>query len=118
MPYADPSLGAAGTWAALDPATGKVLWQVADPNGAIDIGPMAVANGVVLAPSAARAASDTTMLALNAATGATLWGYAAGGSVVAGASIAGNTVYWGSGYAHLGLGSPNHKFYAFSIGGR
>ena len=41
------SLGSAGSWAALDPATGKILWQVADPNGAVDLGPLAVASGVV-----------------------------------------------------------------------
>ena len=122
MPYADPSLGTAGTWAALDPSTGKVVWQVADPNGAVDLGPLTVANGVVFAPSAAGGASDPNMLALNAATGATMWSYAAGGTVVAGASIAGNTVYWGSGYSHFGGAFPqftaSHTFYAFSLGGR
>ena len=28
-----------------------ILWQKADPNGAVDLGPLAVANGVVYAPS-------------------------------------------------------------------
>ena len=30
IPYAG---GNAGSWAALDPATGAILWQVPDPNG-------------------------------------------------------------------------------------
>jgi polyvinyl alcohol dehydrogenase (cytochrome) len=31
--------GNAGSWASLDPATGAILWQVADPNGAVDLRP-------------------------------------------------------------------------------
>jgi polyvinyl alcohol dehydrogenase (cytochrome) len=41
------AVGSAGSWAALDPATGAILWQKADPNGAVDLGPLTVANGVV-----------------------------------------------------------------------
>ena len=62
--------GNAGSWAALDPATGAILWQVADPNGAMALGPVAVADGVVYAPSMAGVARPLpTMLALNAANG-------------------------------------------------
>jgi polyvinyl alcohol dehydrogenase (cytochrome) len=59
------------------------------------------------------------MFALNAKTGAVLWGFAAGGSVIAGASIVNDTVYWGSGYANLGIPgfTANNKFYAFSVNG-
>jgi polyvinyl alcohol dehydrogenase (cytochrome) len=32
------NVGGAGSWAALDPATGQILWQVADPNAAITVG--------------------------------------------------------------------------------
>ena len=45
IPYA-AAAGSAGSWAALDPSTGDILWQTADPNGAFDIGPVTVANGV------------------------------------------------------------------------
>jgi polyvinyl alcohol dehydrogenase (cytochrome) len=116
----DGTVNSAGSWAALNPATGQIIWQVADPHGAIDIGPMTVANGVVYAPSMAKGATDTTMFALNAATGSTLWSFAAGSSVNAGAVVAKDTVYWGSGYGNLGpgLGSSNNKFYAFTLGGR
>jgi polyvinyl alcohol dehydrogenase (cytochrome) len=121
-PYSTPALGNAGSWAALDPATGAILWQKADPNGALDLGPLAVANGVVYAPSMAGGATQANMFGLNAATGATLWSFAAGGSVIAGASIAGDTVYWGSGYGHLGPAFPqftgNSTFYAFTLGGQ
>jgi polyvinyl alcohol dehydrogenase (cytochrome) len=118
IPYPNSSLGTAGSWAALDPATGHIIWQKADPNGSIDLGPVTVANGVVYAPSMAKGATDNNMFALNAATGATLWSFAAGGSVIAGASIANDTVYWGSGYSNLGtgLGTGNNKFYAFTLG--
>ncbi|HKD05047.1 MAG TPA: PQQ-binding-like beta-propeller repeat protein [Bryobacteraceae bacterium] len=112
----------AGSWAALDPGTGTILWQTADPNGAIDIGPLAVANGVVYAPSMAGAANAPTMLALNAASGQILWQFAAGHSVNAGATIVNGIVYWGSGYAHLGIpgmtgSSKTGTFYAFTNNG-
>jgi polyvinyl alcohol dehydrogenase (cytochrome) len=110
------SVGSAGSWAALDPKTGSILWQTADPNGAIDLGPLTVANGVVFAPSMAGSATAPTMLALDASTGKILWSFAAGSSVNAGATVANGIVYWGSGYAHLGIPgyTGNDKFYAFS----
>ncbi|HET9015881.1 MAG TPA: PQQ-binding-like beta-propeller repeat protein [Thermomicrobiaceae bacterium] len=122
VPYTLPSgqTSHAGSWAALDPADGHVIWQVADPNGAMDLGPMTVANGVVYAPSmGAQSAGTPNMFALNAATGKTLWSYASGGSVVAGAVVANDAVYWGSGYANLAVfgGVGSHTFYAFSTGG-
>jgi polyvinyl alcohol dehydrogenase (cytochrome) len=114
------TLDYAGSWAALDPATGRIIWQVADPNGAVDLGPMTVANGLVYAPSMAGEATQPTMFALDAATGATRWSFAAGSSVIAGAAIAYDTVYWGSGYTNLGIPgyTGNNKFYAFSLGGQ
>ena len=115
IPY---SVGSAGSWAALDPATGAILWQKADPNGAMDIGPMAVANGVVYAGSMGTNATAPTMFALDATNGNTLWSFAPGSSVNAGATIYNGVVYWGSGYSHLGsLGTGNNKFYAFKTNG-
>lgn len=110
----------AGSWSALDPATGRILWQTADPNGAIDLGPMTVANGVVYAPSMAGASTSPNMFALDAATGNILWSFASGGSVIAGAAIAYDTVYWGSGYSNLPIPgfTGNNKFYAFTLGGQ
>ena len=89
-----------------------------DPNGAIDLGPMAVANGVVYAGSMGTTATAPTMFALDAANGNTLWSFAPGSSVNAGATIVNSAVYWGSGYSHLGpLGTGNKKFYAFKNSG-
>jgi polyvinyl alcohol dehydrogenase (cytochrome) len=114
IPYGPSGSFNAGSWAALDPATGEILWQVADPNGAIDIGPLAVADGVVYASSMALSATAPTMFALDATNGRTLWSFAAGSSVNAGATIVGENVFWGSGYGHLGpLGTSNNTFYAF-----
>jgi polyvinyl alcohol dehydrogenase (cytochrome) len=117
IPYA---AGTAGSWSALDPLTGKILWKTPDPNGAIDLGPVTVTNGVVYAGSMAGAPSASNMFALNASSGAILWSYPAGGSVIAGASIVGDTIYWGSGYSNLPLPGfvANNKFYAFSVNGR
>jgi len=112
-------VGGAGSWSALDPETGTILWQVGDPNGAVTLGPLTVAKGVLYASSMAGSATAPTMLALDAATGQTLWGFAAGSSVNAGATVINRTVYWGSGYTHLGIPgfTGNNKFFAFSVKG-
>ena len=111
--------GSAGSWAALDAVTGKVLWRAPDLHGAVDMAPMTVANGVVYAGSMGAASGWSNMLALDAATGKVLWKYPSGGSVLAGAVVSGGVVYWGSGYAHLGPQfKGNTKFYAFSIDGK
>jgi polyvinyl alcohol dehydrogenase (cytochrome) len=56
------------------------------------------------------------MFALDASTGKVVWSYVPGSSVIAGATIAEDTVFWGAGYSRFGptLGSGNHKFIAFS----
>jgi polyvinyl alcohol dehydrogenase (cytochrome) len=112
LPHA---VGNAGLWAALDPATGAIVWQTADPSGSIALGPLSVANGVVFANSMAGGPAAPTMLALDGATGAILWSFASGASVNAGATIVDDTVFWGSGYTHLGIPgfTGNDKFYAF-----
>ncbi len=108
-----------GSWSALDAATGKIIWQTADPAGARDFAPMTVANGVVYAGSLASGADNNNMYALDAKTGKILWNFNSGGSVIAGAAVVDGTVYWGSGYSvipipSLGL-SSNNKFYAFTV---
>jgi polyvinyl alcohol dehydrogenase (cytochrome) len=118
-----------GMWAAIDPDTGNVLWRTPDPNNAVDPGPVTVVNGVVYGASMA---TDTpfipgqnvgtvpSMFAMDASTGKILWSFDAGSSVIAGASIANGTVYWGSGYTHLPLPgfTGNNKFYAFTVNGK
>jgi polyvinyl alcohol dehydrogenase (cytochrome) len=117
-PYAGKTV-TGGSWAALDPATGKILWQTPDPQGAFDTSFVSAANGVVYGGSLA--ATGTDMYALDAATGKILWSFASGGSVTGGAAIAGGSVYWGSGYCGTGcLGSTtpplnNNKVYAFGL---
>ena len=100
-----------GSWSALDVSTGKILWQTADPVvGALDLGSVSVANGVVYAGSDDAAGH---MYALDAKTGQVLWSFASGGSVIDGPSIVDGTLFWGSGYSRNGTG--NHKLYAFSL---
>ena len=98
-----------GSWAALDAATGTMLWQTPDPQGAHDSGFVTVANGVVYAGSSI--ATGDNMYALDASTGAILWSFASGGSVRSGPSVVGGMVYWGSGYQ----GGLNNKLYAFGL---
>ena len=58
-----------------------------------------------------------TMYAFNAATGAVLWSFASGGTVIDGPSIVGRDVYWGSGYKKISPGTGNNKVYAFRVAG-
>jgi polyvinyl alcohol dehydrogenase (cytochrome) len=109
-----------GSWAALDPQTGKIDWQTEVPGDWLALGPVSSANGVVFGASMnPSATSGADMFALNASTGKILWSFNAGSSVNAGPAIVGGTVYWGTGYAHLGIPpfDGNNKFYAFSANG-
>ena len=100
-----------GFWAALDPATGAVLWRTPDPQGALDVGALTVANGVVFAGSLAPQGDN--MYALDAATGAVRWAFASGGSVAGGPAVVDGAVYWGSGYRIGAVSGANNKLYAF-----
>jgi polyvinyl alcohol dehydrogenase (cytochrome) len=102
-----------GSWSALDAATGKILWQTADPtSGTLDVGSVSVANGVLYASS-----FSGQMYALDAMDGNILWNFASGGSVIDGPSIVDGVVYWGSGYRSLPPGTGNDKVYAFTLAG-
>jgi polyvinyl alcohol dehydrogenase (cytochrome) len=111
-----------GSWAALDPATGAIDWQVPAPGNQTALGGASEANGVVYVGSMASGPTDANMFALDASTGQTLWSFASGASVNAAPAIVNGTLYWGSGYAHLGIppwtgSATTGKFYAFSING-
>lgn len=110
-----------GSWAALNPSTGAILWQTAVPGSdphlagypAGTYAPVSVANGVVYGGSMAG-----YMVALEASTGRILWQFQSGGAVVSAPSIVNGVVYWGSGYGRdaKGLGGQtNNKLYAFSV---
>lgn len=120
-----------GLFAAVDAATGAILWQTPDPSSALPRtgllahpvwgaglgpgffawvkGPLTVANGVVFGGSMDPLGH---MYALDAATGAILWSFPSGGSVMSAPSIDDGVLYWGSGYL---TGFPNDKLYAFEI---
>jgi polyvinyl alcohol dehydrogenase (cytochrome) len=110
-----------GLWAALDTATGDVVWEIEDPaltkpmSGSAADGPTVVVNGVMFAGSMD---SMGTMFAFNAATGDTLWSFQSGGTVYGGPAVANGVVYWGCGYpsSRLGFGSSCKKLYAFDLG--
>jgi polyvinyl alcohol dehydrogenase (cytochrome) len=95
----------AGSWAALDSATGKILWQVKVPGldpsnpsfGAMGLGAVSAANGVVYGGS-----MSGEMVALDGATGTILKSFPTNGSVICGPSIVNGVVYWGSGYGRGG----------------
>jgi polyvinyl alcohol dehydrogenase (cytochrome) len=100
-----------GSWAALDPRTGRILWQVPDPTpGTGDPGAVSVANGVLYSGSYSGA-----MYGLDARTGAILFTFASGGSVIDAPSIVKGSVYWGSGYRNIAPGIGNNKVYAFTL---
>ena len=118
-----------GSWAALDPKSGTILWQTADPQvetlpglgtvGVWDLAPVTVANGILYAASMAKLPTQNQMFALDAATGAILWQFSAGSSVNSGPAVVHGSVYWGSGYVRSGVeGSGNNHLFAFSIDGK
>jgi polyvinyl alcohol dehydrogenase (cytochrome) len=120
-----------GIWAAVDLATGEILWQTPDPSSALPLsgslshttwgddlgpgffgtamGPLTIANGVLFAGSMDQ---EGHMYALDAATGAILWSFASGGSVMSAPSIADGQLFWGSGY-HSGFN--NNALYSFGL---
>jgi polyvinyl alcohol dehydrogenase (cytochrome) len=104
-----------GFWTALDPATGEILWQTAEPQGALVYAAPVVANGVVYVGSLA--ASGGQMLALAPDTGEVLWQFEAGGSVGAHPAVANGAVYWGSGFTLIEGSVANDKFYSFGVDG-
>jgi polyvinyl alcohol dehydrogenase (cytochrome) len=110
-----------GMWAALDAATGRILWQVANPamskplNGSTVDGPVVAVNGVMFGGSMDK---DGYMFALNADTGDVLWKYKSGGTVYGGPAVTGGVVYWGSGLPSTRVivkGTSSKKLYAFSV---
>ncbi len=110
-----------GSWAALNPSDGRILWQIKVPgndphhptlpSGAL--APVSTANGVVYGGS-----MSGYFVAMRATDGKILWQYQSGGSVNCGPAIVNGTVYWGSGYrndpSRLG-GKGNNKLYAFTL---
>lgn len=109
-PLIDGTTIESGAWSALDAKSGKILWQTADPVGALDIGAVSVANGVMFAGS-----FSGNMHALDARSGKILWTFSSGGSVIDGPSIVDGVVYWGSGYTRIIPGSPNTRMFAFEL---
>ncbi len=102
-----------GVWAALDAATGKILWQTKPPShrgvqGQSTPGAVSVANGVVYAGTL-----GGYFVALDASNGKTLWNYQSGGSVIDSPSIVDGVLYWGSGYQRQA--HPNNQLYAFYV---
>jgi polyvinyl alcohol dehydrogenase (cytochrome) len=111
-----------GSWAALDPGTGSILWQIANPSMTAPLmsasvnGPVAVVNGVVFAGSMD---ASGTMYAIDASSGKVLWSFPSGATVYSGPAVVGGSVYWGNGYppGRLGFGTPGHTLYAFAVSG-
>jgi polyvinyl alcohol dehydrogenase (cytochrome) len=103
-----------GFWGALDAATGKILWETADPSDDQDMGAVTTAGGVMFAGS-----MSGLMVALDGATGKILWSYQGQGSSNAAPAIVGDTLYWGNGYDNTFISRlPSTTFYAFSINGK
>ena len=92
-----------GSWAELDAATGKILWQVAVPQQAVNTGYVTIANGVMYAGSIAD--SGTDMYALNETDGSILWSFASSEPLTSGPAVVDGTVYWGTG-SDLASGCP------------
>jgi polyvinyl alcohol dehydrogenase (cytochrome) len=107
-----------GSWAALDPATGRLHWQTGDPGTYLNaaLASPAVANGVMF--GASLSPTGNNFYALDAATGTILWRFPSGASSIASPAIVDGVVYWGTGYDRLSIAAVGgEKLYAFSVGG-
>jgi outer membrane protein assembly factor BamB len=127
-----------GSYAALDAATGKIVWQVPDPSGAEGLdngkpctrdgprencsgafpkGAVNVANGVVFGCSTA---PKGPLYAFDAVTGKTLWRFDGGASCDTRATVIGDAVYWAAGKTLYGftLNACPTRVNAQSVAGR
>jgi outer membrane protein assembly factor BamB len=87
-----------GSVAAIDPASGTILWRQVFP-GAV-IAPVSTVRGVVFA------AGGNLIAALDAADGSVLWSYHTAAPLYGGIAIAGDTIF---------VGDLSGKLYAFRI---
>jgi polyvinyl alcohol dehydrogenase (cytochrome) len=121
-----------GFFSALDAVTGQILWQTRPVENGVPFlggatGPVTSANGVVFACSFGQATlnpdfsvsghREGAMYAIDAARGSILWRYPSGDFCAGGAAVSRGMVFWGTGYAQLGV--PNldggGKLYAFGL---
>ncbi|KAK9090675.1 hypothetical protein Sjap_023852 [Stephania japonica] len=94
----------AGAWVAMDAATGKIIWSIANPRYFPSNAPVTVANGVLFAGSPDPLGA---FFAMDASTGRILWSYNTNATIYGGASISHGCVYLGNGYkVNLGASFP------------
>jgi polyvinyl alcohol dehydrogenase (cytochrome) len=115
--YAALAHRSGGAIAALDGATGKMLWKTPSPDKKPNYGPLSVTgrgdNRLVFAGSTAG-----FIRAYDAKDGRILWEFDTGGGIGGGPTVVDGVVYVGSGYTFLRVGKANNKLYAFSIDGQ
>jgi outer membrane protein assembly factor BamB len=127
-----------GSYAALDAATGSILWQVPDPAGAKGIdngkpctrdgprenctgafpkGAVTVLNGIVYGCSTA---PTGPLYAFDTATGKLLWSFDGGASCDTRATVIGDAVYWAAGKTLYGftLNAGPMRVNALAVAGR
>jgi polyvinyl alcohol dehydrogenase (cytochrome) len=99
----DPSSADRATWAvrSLDPRTGAIQWV--DRLAAPAYGPTSISGGVAFVPDT----FSDTLLALDAATGSTLWAFPLNGPPSSTPVIVGDSVYVGAGTGEQGPNGQN-----------
>jgi polyvinyl alcohol dehydrogenase (cytochrome) len=92
---------------ALDPATGKIQWEITERGNVF--GPISAVPGVAFVGT-----DIGNLYALDTATGAQLWTYAAPAQIGGGASIVRNRIFWGYGFT-LFSGSGRGGIMSFKV---
>ncbi|MFN8036784.1 MAG: PQQ-binding-like beta-propeller repeat protein [Acidimicrobiia bacterium] len=94
---------------ALDPATGRILWE-AEPLPQKIFGPVSAVPGVAFVGTTAG-----TYVGLDTRTGARVWSYQAPGMIGGGAAIVDGRLHWGYGF-HLFTSGGEGGFLTFAVG--
>jgi polyvinyl alcohol dehydrogenase (cytochrome) len=107
-PTVPPNMGRARL-AAIDPASGAILWE--RQVGGWVWAPITIANGV------GYVAVDTTLEAFDVRSGGRLFTFPASGTITSAPVVAGGRVHFGAGLSYF-VGTPSRDFYVLTLDGR
>lgn len=95
----------------LDARNGHINWQVPHNKPGLGLGPLSSTRSVAFAP----AYETGMMVAFAVDNGERLWNFTTNATLIGGAAIVGNRVYFGNGYVPAFSGTEGRNLYAFEV---